>query len=155
MNWSALKSCRFQSPFVFFFLVSIGRNASGRVTPTIEHDYVLTCIPAIAHSHARYPLRDTVARDIVNREYVLSRLIALRPSAVCAACSGDANTSGSREKIYRAFLLVRCSADGSSKGDTRRRMLHLNFNSERKATEIEESAIEYSWSKLVYSSMMT
>lgn len=44
---------------LFFPLVSIGRNASGRATPTAEHDYVLTCIPAIARSHARYPLRNT------------------------------------------------------------------------------------------------
>ena len=78
---SRRESRRYRSPFLFFFLVSIGRNASGRATPTAEHDYVLTCIPAIA----RYPLRNTVplfsphpSGDIVNREYVLSRLIALR-----------------------------------------------------------------------------
>ena len=51
--------------------------------------------------------------DIVNREYVLSRLIALRrPAAVCAACSGHANTSGSpREDLSRflvSTLLARC-----------------------------------------------
>lgn len=91
---------------LFFPLVSIGRNASGRATPTAEHDYVLTCIPAIARSHARYPLRNTPLSAeiswIVNtycRDW--SRL---RPSAVQPACSGDANTSGPREDLSR-FLV--------------------------------------------------
>lgn len=127
-------------PLPFFPLVSIGRNASGRATPTAEHDYVLTCIPAIARSHARHPLRNTPPRY---RESWI-RIVAIDRGCARPPCNRLVPATliqVALGKIYRAFLLVPCPPDASSNGDTRSRLFPLDFNSQTDGRKFNKISI--------------